>query len=157
MGLTTAQKDKVKRVIPKASQKVLDGAIARLYIAYPDPQQWTYTGLSGAVVLVDDLVGHSFFLKLVDIHGQRGVVWDQELYVDFQYNQDRSFFHTFELEDCLAGLLFDDTSDATHFYKRVCHREKHGSKKTVNNKQAIALKKSMPEESRAPGPRGELL
>lgn len=154
MTLISTDKEKVKRVIPKASNKVLDAAVARLYIAYPNTSEWNYTGLSGAIVLVDDLVGHTFFLKLIDIQGHRGVVWDQELYLDFQYNQDRSFFHTFETEDCLAGLLFDDTGDASHFFKRVTTREKHGSKKTVQNKNAIALQKK-PEAPRAPGPRGE--
>ena len=45
--------------------------MARLYIAYPDPTKWAYTGLVGAIALVDDLVGHTF-LKLVDIIGHRG-------------------------------------------------------------------------------------
>lgn len=70
--LLTADKEKVKRAIPKASNKIVDATVARLYIAYPDPQVWKYTGLSGAVALVDDLVGHSFFLKMVDI--QVGIV-----------------------------------------------------------------------------------
>ncbi|KAH3671204.1 hypothetical protein WICMUC_004721 [Wickerhamomyces mucosus] len=154
MALDSVNKEKVKRVIPKASNKVIDAAVARLYIAYPDPNSWTYTGLSGAVILADDLVGHTFFLKLVDINGHKGVLWDQELYIDFKYNQDRSFFHSFETEDCLMGLLFDDTNDASHFFKRVSTREKHGSKKTVQNKAAIALKKK-PEAPKPPGPRGE--
>lgn len=65
--LLTADKEKVKRAIPKASNKIVDATVARLYIAYPDPLVWTYTGLSGAVALVNDLVGHTFFLKMVDI------------------------------------------------------------------------------------------
>ena len=36
----------------------------------------------------------------------RGVIWDQEIYDNFSYNQDRVFFHTFELEDCLAAFSF---------------------------------------------------
>jgi len=68
MGLLlTADKEKVKRAIPKASNKIVDATVARLYIAYPDPQVWTYTGLSGAIALVNDLVGNTFFLKMVDI------------------------------------------------------------------------------------------
>ncbi|CUM66707.1 uncharacterized protein PRCAT00004385001 [Priceomyces carsonii] len=154
--LTTQDKEKIKRAIPKANNKVIDATVARLYIAYPDPTKWTYTGLMGAIVLVDDLVGHTFFLKLVDIIGHRGVIWDQEIYIDFDYNQDRTFFHSFELEECLAGLLFEDTSEATHFHKRVAGRKKHGSKHTVNNKNAIALKKNLgPLEHKGPGPRGE--
>lgn len=155
--LTNADKEKIKRVIPKASNKVIDATVARLYVAYPDPTQWTYTDLYGAIVLADDLVGHTFFLKLVDIVGNRGVLWDQELYVEFEYNQDRKFFHSFEIEDCYVGLLFEDTTEASHFYKRVTSRQKYGSKQTVNNKNAIALKSQSKEHKApaAPGPRGE--
>ncbi|KAK9472689.1 uncharacterized protein V1510DRAFT_365039, partial [Dipodascopsis tothii] len=154
--LTSGDKDKIKRSVPKATNKILGSAIARLYVAYPDPQAWTYTGVVGAVVLVNDLTGHTFFFKMVDIIGNRGVVWDQELYVDFQYNQDRAFFHTFEMEECLAGLLFADDSEAHAFLKRVQSREKHASKATLNNKNAIALKKD-PAGAAAPGPRGDML
>ena len=69
--LTTQDKEKVKRAIPKANNKIIDATVARLYIAYPDPTKWAYTGLVGAIALVDDLVGHTF-LKLVDIIGHRG-------------------------------------------------------------------------------------
>ncbi|KAK9236812.1 hypothetical protein V1525DRAFT_345257 [Lipomyces kononenkoae] len=152
--ITSADKEKIKRAIPKASNKVIDAAVARLYIAYPDPNAWTFTGVSGAVALVNDLTGNTFFLKIVDIIGTRGVIWDQELYVDFQYNQDRAFFHTFELEECYAGLLFADDTEAHHFLKKVQQKEKYASKATLNNKNAISLKK--PEKT-AQGPRGDLL
>lgn len=158
MGILTSEdKEKIKRAIPKSSNHIIDATVARLYIAYPEPTQWQYTGLMGAITLVDDLVGHTYFLKLVDIIGHRGVIWDQELYVDFEYNQDRTFFHTFEMEECLVGLLFEDTSDASHFYKRMVKRHKHGSKQTNNNKNAIALKQTNAEnvEPMRPGPRGE--
>lgn len=157
-ALTSEDKAKLKRVIPKNSNKILDAAVARLYIAYPDPNTWNYTGLTGAIVLVDDLVGHTFFLKLVDIIGNRGVLWDQELYVNFEYNQDRVFFHSFEIEDCCVGLLFEDKHEASRFYKKVISREKHGSKLTVNNKNAIALKKKLPdpESSGKVGLRGDM-
>ncbi|EGW33776.1 uncharacterized protein SPAPADRAFT_70049 [Spathaspora passalidarum NRRL Y-27907] len=156
--LTPNDKEKIKRAVPKANNKIIDATVARLYIAYPDPTKWVYTGLAGAIALVDDLVGHTFFLKLVDIVGNRGVLWDQELYVNFEYNQDRKFFHTFEIEDCLVGLLFEDTNDATHFFKRVTTRQKHGSSATVKNKNAIALKeRAGPKGPSAPGPRGEFV
>lgn len=65
--ITTADKDKVKRSIPKASNKIVEATVARLYIAYPDPNVWTFTGIVGAVALVNDLTGNTFFLKIVDI------------------------------------------------------------------------------------------
>lgn len=155
--LTTQDKEKIKRAIPKANNKIIDATIARLYIAYPDHTQWKYTQLMGAITLVDDLVGHTFFLKLVDVIGNRGVIWDQEIYIEFEYNQDRKFFHTFELEECLAGLLFEDSNDASHFYKRVTARMKHGSKQTVNNKNAVKLKEQHQPPQQKVGPRGEFI
>ncbi|QPG76353.1 hypothetical protein FOA43_003741 [Brettanomyces nanus] len=154
--LDTKDKEKVKRTVPKPSNKIIDATVARLYIAFPDSSSWVFTGLSGAIALVDDLVGHSFFFKLVDISGNRGVLWDQELYVDFQYNQDRLFFHTFELDDCLAGLLFENKSDAQNFYKRVTHRQKYASKQTLQNKKAIELKRKPQAEVAQVGLRGDM-
>ncbi|EDO18191.1 hypothetical protein Kpol_543p20 [Vanderwaltozyma polyspora DSM 70294] len=161
MGLLNSQdKEVIKRALPKAANKIIDVAVARLYIAFPNKNEWKYTGLSGAIVLVDDLVGNTFFLKLVDISGHRGVLWDQELYVNFDYSQDRTFFHTFEIEECYAGLMFEDIAEASHFLKRVQKRERYGSKKTLNNKNAIALTKKLNTENsqnRSHGPRGEAL
>jgi hypothetical protein len=65
--LTEADKEIVKRHVPKASNKIQAVAIARLYVAYPNPNKWTYTGLQGAAVLANDLVGNTYWLKLVDI------------------------------------------------------------------------------------------
>lgn len=65
--LSDADKETVKRNVPKPANKILAVAVARLYVAYPDPQRWTYTGLQGAAVLANDLVGRTFFLKLVDV------------------------------------------------------------------------------------------
>lgn len=159
--INSSDKEKIKLSIPKQFNKIIDVTIAKLYIAYPSPTEWTYTGLYGALCLVDDLVGNTFFLKLVDVSNQnRGVLWDQELYVNFDYIQDRTFFHTFEMEECLAGLLFEDTHEAQHFYKRVTKRQKYGSKNTINNKNAIKLQKEVEVENKATvvhGPRGEEL
>lgn len=65
--LNDADKETVKRNVPKPSNKIHAVAVARLYVAYPDPQRWVYTGLQGAAVLANDLVGRTFWLKLVDV------------------------------------------------------------------------------------------
>lgn len=65
--LTDDDKETVKRFVPKASNKIQAVAVARLYVAYPNKSKWTYTGLQGAVVLANDLVGNTYWLKLVDI------------------------------------------------------------------------------------------
>ncbi|GMM37075.1 actin-binding protein [Saccharomycopsis crataegensis] len=156
--LSKEDNEKIKRAIPKGSNKIIDATVAKLYIAFPDPENYKDTGLSGAVVLVDDLVGKTFFIKLIDIQGQRGILWDQELPVNFQYNKDRTFFHSFELEEFNCGLLFEDVSEANHFFKRVTSKEKYGSKHTVANKNAVvANNKAIIDEQNKPdaaGPRG---
>jgi neural Wiskott-Aldrich syndrome protein len=65
--LSEEDKQTVKRTVPKPSNRILAVAVARLYIAYPSPSKWTYTGLQGAAVLANDLVGNTFWIKLVDI------------------------------------------------------------------------------------------
>jgi hypothetical protein len=65
--MTDDDKATVKRTVPKSANKILAVAVARLYVAHPNKQRWTFTGLQGAAVLADDLVGHTFWIKLVDI------------------------------------------------------------------------------------------
>jgi neural Wiskott-Aldrich syndrome protein len=65
--LNDADKETVKRTVPKASNKIQAVAVARLYVAYPNRSRWTYTGLQGAAVLSNDTVGNTFWIKLVDI------------------------------------------------------------------------------------------
>jgi neural Wiskott-Aldrich syndrome protein len=117
--LTSDDKAKIKRAIPKASNKILTAAVARLYVAFPDPGQWKHTGIAGAVVLSKDNVGDTYFLKIVDVVGQGQVLWDHELWKGFEYNQDRTFFHSFESQGILIGLSFADDSEAQGFYKKV--------------------------------------
>lgn len=64
--LTDEEKEIVRRQVPKASNKIQAIAAARLYIAYPDRNKWTNTGYQGVIVLANDLVGNTFWLKLVD-------------------------------------------------------------------------------------------
>jgi len=159
--LSDDDKETVKRTVPKAANKIHAVAVARLYIAYPNKQRWTYTGVQGAAVLANDLVGNTFWIKMVDISvrlpqglvimsllaetraifrvvlqadnlqpSNRGVLWDQEIYDTFSYNQDRTFFHSFELENCAAGLSFVDEKEAKQFKKKMDEREKNASKST---------------------------
>ncbi|KAJ4297441.1 hypothetical protein N0V90_005332 [Kalmusia sp. IMI 367209] len=138
--LSEEDKQTVKRTVPKQNNKIHAVAVAKLYIAYPDKHQWTYTGMQGAAVLANDLVGNTFWIKLVDISPtNRGVIWDQEIYDTFTYNQDRVFFHTFELEDCLAGLSFADEKEAKTFKKKMDDREKNAHKNTKNKPFGAAM------------------
>ncbi|KAF2237855.1 WH1-domain-containing protein, partial [Viridothelium virens] len=129
--LSEEDKETVRRTVPKPSNKIHAVAVAKLYVAYPNKNRWTYTGLQGAAVLANDKVGNTYWIKLVDVSpASKGVIWDQEIYDTFSYNQDRTFFHTFELEDCLAGLSFADEKEAKKFKQKVDEREKNADKGT---------------------------
>ncbi|KAK2048705.1 WH1-domain-containing protein [Colletotrichum somersetense] len=129
--LSDDDKETVKRFVPKQTNKIQAVAVARLYVAYPNPGKWTNTGVQGAIVLSNDLVGNTYWLKMVDISsGNRGVIWDQEIFDNWSYNQDRTFFHSFEIEECLAGLSFVDEKEAKQFKKKMDDREKNASRAT---------------------------
>lgn len=65
--LSDEDKQTVKRTVPKSANKIHAVAVAKLYVAYPDRLRWTYTGLQGAAVLANDLVGNTYWVKMVDI------------------------------------------------------------------------------------------
>lgn len=65
--LNDDDKETVRRFVPKQSNKIQAVAVAKLYVAHPNHSKWTDTGIQGAAVLANDLVGHTFWLKIVDI------------------------------------------------------------------------------------------
>ena len=94
-ALTPEEKNKVKNAIPENSNKTFCAAPARIYYAHPDPHKWSYAGLEGALVLTQEHSQNTLLLKLVDVDGTRGVIWEHELYSDFELYHDNSFFHSF--------------------------------------------------------------
>ena len=70
--LSDADRQTVKRAVPKSGNKIHAVGVARLYIAYPNRQKWMYTGLQGAAVLANDLIGNTYWIKMVDISVRNG-------------------------------------------------------------------------------------
>ena len=65
--LSDHDKETVKRTISTSANKIEAEAVAKLYVAYPNRQKWVYTGLQGAAVLANDLVGNTYWIKMVDV------------------------------------------------------------------------------------------
>ncbi|KAF9911963.1 hypothetical protein EC991_001410 [Linnemannia zychae] len=107
----------VKRFLSSPNTRIITATVARLYIAYPDPSQWTYAGILGAVALIQ--TSNTFFLRIVDLLYGQGIVWEQELYQGFAYHQDMPFFHTFQADNYVAGFSFADEHEAEVFYSKV--------------------------------------
>ncbi|KAG0241633.1 hypothetical protein BGW41_005649 [Actinomortierella wolfii] len=110
----------IKRALPTSTQKIITATVARLYVAYPDSQTWTYSNIMGGLAFVQ--TKNTFLFRIVDLMGSRGVIWEQELYEGFEYNQERSFFHTFATDNYLAAFSFADEQEASVFYKKVSNR-----------------------------------
>ncbi|SNX85311.1 related to Neural Wiskott-Aldrich syndrome protein [Melanopsichium pennsylvanicum] len=131
--ISSSDKSKVKSAIPSSTNKIITATVGRVYAAYPTPSQWSYTGLEGAIAFVRDLAKATFYFKVVDLKGTRGVIWEHELYDGFQYNQDRTFFHSYEGDECLIAFSFADETEASDLYKKVNHRSKYAKSKSTSS------------------------
>jgi hypothetical protein len=83
--------------------KVHAVAIAKLYINHGN-QEWENTQLSGPVALSTHTDEKTHFIHLFTL-SDRSIALSQELYVDFWYEPSKPFFHSFEMDDCVAGIL----------------------------------------------------
>ena len=91
--ITDDDKAKIKGVVPT---KIFAAALARIYYAYPQPDKWCYTGLQGALVFTFNKSDNTYYFKMVDLEGTRGILWEHELYQDLEYRTESNFFHSFE-------------------------------------------------------------
>ena len=94
-SITPEEKAKVTSAVPSSSNKILVAVPARIYFAHPQRGKWSYGGLEGALAFTYDKSKDVFVFKLVDFTGTRGVIWQHEVYAQFEYHMDRSFFHSF--------------------------------------------------------------
>ncbi|KAJ8518652.1 hypothetical protein ONZ45_g4300 [Pleurotus djamor] len=135
--LTTDEKNKVRSAVDSPdSNLLLVAALARIYYAHPTPNSWSYAGLQGALAFTLDKMKNVFVLKLVELDGTRGVVWEHELYDGFEYFQDRPYFHSFGGDDCMIGLVFADESEAKVFFKKVSKRKSPSATKNKSKEKA---------------------
>ncbi|KAI9310624.1 WH1 domain-containing protein [Dichotomocladium elegans] len=118
---TPADKALVRKAVP--TSRIYTAAVARLLVAYPLANEWSQTGLWGAAVLCKDRKkGNSYFIRLVALESSQ-VVWEQELYENFEFNKEAPFFYTFETDDYVAGLEFVDEGEATVFARKLNARD----------------------------------
>ncbi|KAJ6486676.1 hypothetical protein C8R45DRAFT_767967, partial [Mycena sanguinolenta] len=149
--LNTDEKNKVKAAIPTGSNKILFATLARIYYAHPQPDEWAYAGLQGALAFVMDTSKNIYSFRMVDLTGTRGVIWEYEVYSDFQYNADRAFFHSFAADECMIGFVFADEREAKTFWKKVTTK-KAAKTKPASEKKKKASKGGKIDESMISGP-----
>jgi len=111
--------------------QILMTTIARLYIS--TGSEWKYMNKMGALALVTER-GSNYF-KMVDLKS-RSIIFDQELYEAFDYQKPRPFFHTFELDDCVAGFSFANENEASQLHARVTSLSKARAPPSTNTYRA---------------------
>ncbi|KIY61429.1 PH domain-like protein, partial [Cylindrobasidium torrendii FP15055 ss-10] len=117
------EKDKVKSAIPVASNKIFYATLARVYYAHPRPNEWSYSGMQGALAFAKNNTNGIMTFKLVDLTGTRGVIWEHEVYDGLDYFADRAFFHSFPGDECMIGFVFSEEAEAKNFWKKVIKRK----------------------------------
>ncbi|KAJ7117295.1 hypothetical protein C8R46DRAFT_1152471 [Mycena filopes] len=140
--LNTEEKNKVKAAIPASSNKILFASLARIYYAHPQPNEWSYSGLQGALAIVKDNSKNTHVFRLVDLDGTRGVIWEHELYNTFEYNQtELSFIRFPPMFECMIGFVFADEREAKTFWKKVTSKKdsKGSERPYVSQRAAISL------------------
>ncbi|RWS09452.1 neural Wiskott-Aldrich syndrome protein-like protein [Dinothrombium tinctorium] len=104
----------------------------------PIHSKWTKRA-TGVVCFVRDAAKRSYFIRVFDIDNKKQCVWQQEIYTTFEYKTPREYFHTFEADDCMAGLNFANEREADFFReaveKKLREREQRRLEKRIRNQQ----------------------
>ncbi|XP_067908466.1 actin nucleation-promoting factor WAS-like isoform X3 [Heterodontus francisci] len=121
----------------------LSSAVVQLYVAAPGAQHRWVKQYCGVVCFVKDNPKRSYFIRLYNLKECR-IVWEQELYIQFQYSAPRPYFHTFTADDCLAALNFSDELEGEKFKVVVDSKvqilqQKKGSRRSVKSKSILAM------------------
>lgn len=68
----SSEKSTIKSALA-SSCKIITATPARIYVAYPTPDRWYYTGVEGALAFVRDAKGN-FGFRVVDVHVRTCIV-----------------------------------------------------------------------------------
>uniref|UniRef100_S4RNZ0 WASP like actin nucleation promoting factor b n=1 Tax=Petromyzon marinus TaxID=7757 RepID=S4RNZ0_PETMA len=98
----------------------LASAVVQVHVALGDGRRWTKRCV-GVACLVKDNPQRSYFIRVYSLKEGK-LVWEQELYSQFKYNVQRTHFHTFEADDCQAGLSFASDEEARLFQEAIMEK-----------------------------------
>jgi len=63
------------------------------------------------------------FFQIFDVDARR-IIFEQELYNEMVYKVPERLFHTFEADDCVAGISFVSGEEADVFRQEVDSRQR---------------------------------
>lgn len=89
--------------------------VAQVFLANGTNGQWTKT-CTGVCCFVKDNIKRSYFIRVYSL--KKGMLmWEQEMYNEFEYAAPRSYFLTFDTSECRAALNFASEPEAEKFRK----------------------------------------
>ncbi|XP_057293238.1 actin nucleation-promoting factor WASL-like isoform X2 [Hydractinia symbiolongicarpus] len=110
----------------------LSTTVVQVFHCLPNQNHWQKK-IVGVACFTKDNQKKSYFIRIVDL-SKRIIVWEQELYNQFKYNAPRPHFHSFEADDCIAGLNFADANEAQHF-KHVIEEKLRAKQQRKNDRR----------------------
>jgi len=117
--LTRIEKSNVTSVLN--DYEILGQAVAKLYLAFPNPNAWSYSNIVGVVSLVKKF--NTFSFKIVDVE-KKEIIWEYDIDSSIPYKQSEDYLHVFPYKTikCMAGFSFTDESEGKEFYNCVINR-----------------------------------
>jgi len=117
--LTRIEKNNVTSVLN--DYEILGQAVAKLYLAFPNPNSWSYSNIIGVVSLVKKI--NTFSFKIVDVE-KKEIIWEYDIDSNMSYKQSEDYLHVFPYKTikCMAGFSFSDESEGKEFYNCVINR-----------------------------------
>jgi len=117
--LSVSEKNSITSVL--SDYEILAQAVVKLYLAFPNPNAWSYSNIVGVVSLVRVL--DNFAFKIVDPE-KREVVWEYDIDSNMTYEQNEDYLHVFPYKTikCMAGFSFNNETEGRDFYNCVIYR-----------------------------------
>ncbi|GFR59154.1 neural Wiskott-Aldrich syndrome protein [Elysia marginata] len=140
MLLRDAENEALFQTIGRLCVTLATGVV-QLYLAdQADRNRWSKR-CCGVVCFVKDSSKRSFYIRVYDIKKQQ-MIWEQELYNQFQYKYPRDYFHTFEGDNCQAGLNFASEDEALKFKTAVLKKLEERQARRLDKKRQTMVQKS---------------
>lgn len=128
----------------------LASAVVQVYLADPPSGQKWNKRCCGVATFIKDNVKRSYYIRIYDLKAYK-CIWEQEIYNQFKYKSPRPYFHTFDTDNCPAGLNFANETEADHFKTAILEKlQNRQQRKTVKRGDSGA----MGGQNRPPPPPG---
>lgn len=124
-------------------------AVVKLFIASPDPNEWSDSGIVGGLAAVS--AGGKNYLRIVDFNSST-IVFEQEFYTGMEFSAEAPFFYTLELSEFVGGFCFADVTEANGMAAAVAQLQGGGSHHQASNHSPVSSHSVTVTSSPTPAP-----